>query len=194
MKKLFLCLLLLFIIPMSCQAHSAIGYRPERTTACMDAISDYFQNKYNLTLKENVIVYVTKTTQEYIDVLRKFNYPNPKFLGETTHAITSEGNGILINGEAMHDRHFYFILAHEMVHKYQQEKFPDLYDNYGMMEGEADLIAKDISLYDVTVADHGIPYETLKTRDGFMKEKLLHNNDVLEQARFYAQQTPLLAK
>jgi hypothetical protein len=90
----------------------------------------------------------------------------------------------------MPDRHFCFVLAHEMIHHYQFENYPKPFSDHVMVEGKADVIAAEISQYDIKIQDHGIPYEALKTREQFFELQKERGNDVLEQVRYYAQKNP----
>ena len=163
---------------------------PERTKACIELVNNHLKTKYNLSLQKEVTVYVTKTTKEYQWILEANHFPDAKELAITTQGIASEGCAILINGEMMPDKHFCFVLAHEMVHQYQFENYPKPFSDHVMVEGKADVIAAEISQYDIDIRDHGIPYENLKTREQFFKLQKERGNDVLEQVRYYAQKNP----
>jgi hypothetical protein len=188
--KRILCVLLLLLIPLTCHAHKAMGYMPERTKACIELVNNHLKTKYNLSLQKEVTVYVTKTTKEYQWILEANHFPDAKELAITTQGITSEGCAILINGEMMPDKHFCFVLAHEMVHQYQFENYPKPFSDHVMVEGKADVIAAEISQYDIDIRDHGIPYENLKTREQFFKLHKERGHAVLEQVRYYAQKNP----
>lgn len=192
MKRLILLLTVFLFVSFTCQAHKAIGYKPERTMEGIQKTEQYFRDNYNLSLKNDVIVYVTKSYKEYQSVLEKFNVPNAKELTRNSYAVTSGTNGILINGSGLSDRHFLFILAHELVHKYQFENYPNPHADYVLLEGKADIIAEEISKYDIPVSNHNIPYEELKTREGFFKNSKNRPNDTLEQIRYYAKKIPFL--
>ena len=47
---------------------------------------------------------------------------------------------------------------------YSKEYWKDMKSDYVMTEGLADLIAEDISKYEIKINDHGIPYEELKSK------------------------------
>ena len=188
MKKL-ICLLMLLLIPMTCQAHEIMGYMPERTKAFTKAVEHYMKDKYGLKLKSKLEIIVTKKTSQYENIIKILNFSKADILAYDTIAVT-DGKTILINGDCLMDRHFYFTLAHEMVHKYQKENWKDLKSDYVMLEGLADVIAADISGYIIDIADHGIPYEDLKTEKGYMDNVSKDINNTLEQVRYYDKQNP----
>ena len=183
--------LLLILVPFNCYAHKAIGLKPERTMKYMEQIEAYFKTEYNLELKNKVTVYVTKTNKEYQTILEKCNVPNAKQIAATTHAVTSKTNTILIDDSALSDKHFYFILAHEMVHRYQFENNPNIHEDYVLLEGQADNIASKISGYYIETRNHNIPYEKLKSREGFFKACKNNRTETIEQIRYYTEGLPL---
>ena len=189
MKKLICLVMLLLVIPFSCQAHEIMGYMPERTKAFTKAIEHYMKDKYSLKLKGKLEIIVTKKTSQYENIIKILNFSKANALAFDSVGIT-DGKTILINGDCLMDRHFYFTLAHEMVHKYQKENWKDLKSDYVMLEGLADVIAADISGYIIDFADHGIPYEDLKTEKGYMDNVSKDINNTLEQVRYYAKQNP----
>lgn len=189
MKKLICLVMLLLVIPFSCQAHEIMGYMPERTKAFTKAIEHYMKDKYGLKLKGKLEIIVTKKTSQYENIIKILNFSKANALAFDSVGIT-DGKTILINGDCLMDRHFYFTLAHEMVHKYQKENWKDLKSDYVMLEGLADVIAADISGYIIDFADHGIPYEDLKTEKGYMDNVSKDINNTLEQVRYYAKQNP----
>ena len=189
MKKLICLVMLLLVIPFSCQAHEIMGYMPERTKAFTKAIEHYMKDKYGLKLKGKLEIIVTKKTSQYENIIKILNFSKANALASDSVGIT-DGKTILINGDCLMDRHFYFTLAHEMVHKYQKENWKDLKSDYVMLEGLADVIAADISGYIIDIADHGIPYEDLKTEKGYMDNVSKDINNTLEQVRYYAKQNP----
>ena len=189
MKKLICLVMLLLVIPFSCQAHEIMGYMPERTKAFTKAIEHYMKDKYGLKLKGKLEIIVTKKTSQYENIIKILNFSKANALAFDSVGIT-DGKTILINGDCLMDRHFYFTLAHEMVHKYQKENWKDLKSDYVMLEGLADVIAADISGYIIDIADHGIPYEDLKTEKGYMDNVSKDINNTLEQVRYYAKQNP----
>ena len=189
MKKLICLVMLLLVIPFSCQAHEIMGYMPERTKAFTKAIEHYMKDKYGLKLKGKLEIIVTKKTSQYENIIKILNFSKANVLAFDSVGIT-DGKTILINGDCLMDRHFYFTLAHEMVHKYQKENWKDLKSDYVMLEGLADVIAADISGYIIDFADHGIPYEDLKTEKGYMDNVSKDINNTLEQVRYYAKQNP----
>ena len=189
MKKLICLVMLLLVIPFSCQAHEIMGYMPERTKAFTKAIEHYMKDKYGLKLKGKLEIIVTKKTSQYENIIKILNFSKANALAFDSVGIT-DGKTILINGDCLIDRHFYFTLAHEMVHKYQKENWKDLKSDYVMLEGLADVIAADISGYIIDFADHGIPYEDLKTEKGYMDNVSKDINNTLEQVRYYAKQNP----
>jgi len=186
--------LLLLILPVTCFAHNAIGYKPERTMKNLQEIEKYFYDNYALKLKNDVTVYVTKSHKEYRDILIRCNVQNAKHIAETSYAVTSKTNTILIDGSMLSDKHFYFILAHEMVHRYQFENLPDPHADYVLLEGHADVIAEKISNYDINITDHRIAHESLKTRKQFFQACKNNPEEILEQIRYYASKTPFLPK
>lgn len=189
MKKLICLVMLLLVIPFSCQAHEIMGCMPERTKAYMKGVEKYFKNNYNLKLMNKIKVIVTYNTEQYKDIIKILNMHKAKILAYDTAAVT-DGNRIVINGEHLTDRRFYFVLAHEMVHKYQLEKWKDVKSDYVMLEGLADVIAQDISMYEIDIKDHGIPYEELKSEEGYRNGLSKDINNTLEQVRYYAKQSP----
>ena len=189
MKKLICLVMLLLVIPFSCQAHEIMGYMPERTKAFTKAIEHYMKDKYGLKLKGKLEIIVTKKTSQYENIIKILNFSKANALAFDSVGIT-DGKTILINGDCLMDRHFYFTLAHEMVHKYQKENWKDLKSDYVMLEGLADVIAADISGYIIDFADHGIPYEDLKSEKGYMDNVSKDINNTLEQVRYYAKQNP----
>ena len=189
MKKLICLVMLLLVIPFSCQAHEIMGYMPERTKAFTKAIEHYMKDKYGLKLKGKLEIIVTKKTSQYENIIKILDFSKANALAFDSVGIT-DGKTILINGDCLMDRHFYFTLAHEMVHKYQKENWKDLKSDYVMLEGLADVIAADISGYIIDFADHGIPYEDLKTEKGYMDNVSKDINNTLEQVRYYAKQNP----
>ena len=189
MKKIICLVMLLLVIPFTCQAHEIMGYMPERTKAFTKAIEHYMKDKYGLKLKGKLEIIVTKKTSQYENIIKILNFSKANALAFDSVGIT-DGKTILINGDCLMDRHFYFTLAHEMVHKYQKENWKDLKSDYVMLEGLADVIAADISGYIIDFADHGIPYEDLKTEKGYMDNVSKDINNTLEQVRYYAKQNP----
>ena len=170
---------------MGCSAHNAIGHKPERTTEYIGKIEEHFRNEHGLELKEQVTVYVTKTFREYRDTLVRCGIPDAKKIAENSYAVTSKTNTILVDGSSLSDRHFFFILAHEMVHRYQFENLDDPHGDYVKLEGRADIIASRISGYDIEICDHGIPYDKIRTREGFFSSCRNSRNDTVEQVRYY---------
>ena len=189
MKKLICLVMLLLVIPFSCQAHEIMGYMPERTKAFTKAIEHYMKDKYGLKLKGKLEIIVTKKTSQYENIIKILNFSKANALAFDSVGIT-DGKTILINGDCLMDRHFYFTLAHEMVHKYQKDNWKDLKSDYVMLEGLADVIAADISGYIIDFADHGIPYEDLKSERGYFENLSKDVNNTLEQVRYYAKQNP----
>lgn len=179
--------MLLLVIPFSCQAHEIMGYMPERTKAFTKAIERYYKDKYGLKLKTKLEIIVAKDLTQYENVLKILNLSD--FFTYDTVAVT-EKNTILINNDGLNDRHFYFTLAHEMTHKYQEENWKDLKSDYVMLEGLADVIAEDISGYIINIADHGIPYEELKSVTGYREHLEKQTNETIEQVRYYAKHSP----
>ena len=190
MKKTLLVLFFTLVVMFPCSAHKAVGYKPDRTMDCMAKIESYFKDKYNLTLEQEVIVYVTETYGEYKRVLERFHIPSN--ISKSSYAVSSRANGILIDGSELSDKHFFFVLAHELVHKYQMEHQQNPFKDYVKMEGEADIIASKISSYHIIVRDHGIRYKDLNTRDKFFFNCKIRINETLEQIRYYAQNMPFL--
>lgn len=189
--RTFLLVVMMLVFTLPSYAHKAIGKDPDFTMDCVRQVESYFQDRYGLTLQNELIIYVTKTEKEYKDVLIRCGVNDAARLARTSYAVTSKNNGILINGAVLSKKHFFFILAHEMVHKYQLELNPNAYDDYVLLEGHADLIAEEISGYPVRTYNHGISYNDMKTREGFLK----HNSeDGLEQVRYYASQIPFLRR
>ena len=188
----FAVVFMLMLITTTCFAHKAIGYKTERTMQDIQKIEDYFLNKYNLSLKNNVTVYVTKSHKEYIDTLVRCKVQNAKEIARTSYAVTSKTNTILIDGSMLSDKHFFFILAHEMVHRYQFENIENPHADYVMLEGLADNIASKISGYYIDICDHRIPYEDLKSREQFFKSCNNRRNDTIEQIRYYTKDKELL--
>ncbi len=189
MKKIICLVMLLLVIPFTCQAHEIMGYMPERTKAFTKAIEVYFRDKYNLKLKNKLNIVVAEKTKQYETVLKILEMPDAEDLTYNTMAVT-EGDYIVINGDCLMDRHFYFTLAHEMVHRYQMEYWKDMKSDYVMTEGLADLIAEDISKYEIKINDHGIPYEELKSKKGYKENLEKRNNETIQQVRYYAKQSP----
>lgn len=190
MKKIICMVMMLLVIPFVCQAHYVYGYNPQRTNEAIKMVEDYFKKNYNLVLKKKLTFYVTTNTRQYRAYLQMGNMPNADELAEATQAMTSGSDAIIINSEMMPNDLFRFVLAHEMVHQYQLENYSDPYSDMVMMEGKADLIASEISKYKIEDVDFGIPYEALKTKDGYEKEALKNPKGVLRQVRFYAKQIP----
>ena len=54
----------------------------------------------------------------------------------------------------------------------------------------ADVIAEEISMYEIDIKDHGIPYEDLKSERGYFENLSKDTNSTLEQIRYYAKQNP----
>lgn len=185
MKIFPLLITFLFCITSFCEAHTSIGYKPERTDNCIRQVEAYFRDNYHLSLKNDITVYVTKSFKEYQSVLERCNVPNAKELTRNSYAVTSKNNTILINGSGLSDKHFFFILAHEMVHRYQFENYNDPHGDYVLLEGLADNIASKISGYYIETQDHDIPYEELKSREQFFTSCKNRRNDTLEQIRYY---------
>lgn len=195
MKILFSYLITIFLtigLFSSTEAHKAIGKDPAITMENIKLIENYFKTHYNLTLKNEITVYVTKTEKEYKDVLVRCNVPNAKEIAHNSYAVTSKNNTILINGSVLSKKHFLFILAHEMVHRYQFENLTNPHDDYVLLEGHADIIAEKISNYYIIARDYRIPYDELKTRDGFFKHNRQNKQQTLEQIRYYAEKVPFL--
>ena len=193
MKKIIYIIFALLVLTSAlCEAHISLGYKPERTTDGIQKVASYFKDNYNLTLNTPVVVYVTKNTGEYKRILEKFNVPNAKHLAYSTHAVTSSNNGILINNSGLSDKHFLFILAHELIHRYQFENYKDPHSDYVLLEGLADNIASKISKYYIEIEDHRIPYDELKSREQFFKSTKNHPNETLEQIRYYTKDIPFL--
>ena len=195
MKILFSYLITIFLIIglfSSTEAHKAIGKNPAITMENIKLIENYFQSNYDLKLKNEVTVYVTKTEKEYKDVLMRCNVPNAKEIARNSYAVTSKNNTILINGEPLSKKHFLFVLAHEMVHRYQFENLENPHDDYVLLEGHADIIAEKISKYNIISRDHGIDYNELKTRNQFFNNYKNNKEMKLEQIRFYAEKIPFL--
>lgn len=182
--------LLIVLIPITCNAHKAIGYNTKRTMQYIQQTENYFKEKYNLTLQNEITVYVTKTNKEYRTILEHCNVPNAKELARTSYAVTSKTNTILIDGSSLSDKHFAFILAHEMVHRYQFENIPNIHDDYVLLEGQADNIASRITGYYIETEDHGIPYNKLKSRENFFNSCKHKRNETLEQIRYYTKDKP----
>ena len=189
MKKLICLVMLLLVLPFSCQAHDVMGYMPERTKAFTKAVERYFWDNYNLKLKNKVKIIVTENSEQYEHIVRILNFNKAKIISYDAAAVT-DGERILINGDQLMDRHFWFILAHELVHKYQIENWKDVTSDYVMLEGLADVIASDISMYEIDIKDHGIPYEDLKSERGYFENLSKDTNDTLEQIRYYAKHSP----
>ena len=187
MKKIICLIMLLLVIPFTCQAHEIMGYMPNRTKAFTKAIEKYYKDKYGLKLHTKLEIIVTEKTSQYENILKILNLYD--YLTYDTFAVT-ENNTILINGDHLMDRHFYSVLAHEMTHKYQEEYWDDLKGDYIMLEGLADIIANDISGYIVDIEDHGIPYEDLKTEKGYKEHVGKDSCKTAEQVRYYAKQSP----
>ena len=195
MKRIIFIILVMLLYCTSCFAHKAIGYKPERTMAVMDKIEAYFQTHYNLSLKNAVTIYVTKTHDEYVNVLKRNNVQNLKQIASGSYAVASANHNILIDGSPLGDKHFEFILAQEIVHKYQMEnsEHPDTFfkdADYVLMEGHADIIASDISGYWINSRDHGIGYKHLKNRNDFFNEVKRNSEYVLEEIRYHAKKVP----
>ena len=70
------------------------------------------------------------------------------------------------------------------------DNWKDVKSDYVMLEGLADVIAEEISMYEIDIKDHGIPYEDLKTEKGYMDNVSKDINNTLEQVRYYAKQNP----
>ena len=192
MKKTLLCLLMMVLIPFTCQAHEAKGFNPERTLAYLDIITKHFKDKYNVELKNDVFVYVANNITEYKAVLMFSGFFGGNGFGEESFAMSSEKNRIIINNEKLDDKHFFFVLAHEMTHRYQLENLKSLDEtknNLGILEGKADIVANEISSYDIIIKDHGIPYNKLKHVDDYWDMHHKNPEMVDEQLRFYAKQT-----
>lgn len=195
MKILFNYLVTIFLtigLFASTEAHKAIGKDPTITMENIKLIENYFQSNYDLKLKNEVTIYVTKTEKEYKDILIHCNVPNAKEIARNSYAVTSKNNTILINGSVLSKKHFLFILAHEMVHRYQFENLENPHDDYVLLEGHADIIAEKISNYYIIARDYRIPYNELKTRDGFFKHNRQNKQETLEQIRYYAEKIPFL--
>lgn len=184
----------LLCIASLCEAHTSIGYKPERTSEYIHQIEAYFQSNYNISLQNDITVYVTKNFKEYQSVLERCNIPNAKELTRSSYAVTSGKNSILINGFGLSDKHFFFILAHEMVHRYQFENYDNPHDDYVLLEGLADNIASRISGYHIGCSNHGIPYNELKSRKQFFASCKNRSNETLEQVRYYTEHTPFKTK
>ena len=187
MKKLICLVMLLLVIPFTCQAHEILGYMPNRTKAFAKGIERYYKDKYGLKLHTKLEIIVAEKTSQYENILRILNLSD--CFPYDTLAVT-EKNIILINGDCLMDRHFYFVLAHEMTHKYQEEYWDDMKGDYVMLEGLADIIANDISGYIIDIEDSGIPYEDLKSMKGFRASLKKDVNKTVAQMRYYAQQSP----
>ena len=73
MKKLICLVMLLLVIPFTCQAHEVMGYMPNRTKAFTKGIERYFKDKYNLKLKRKLDIIVAEKTSQYETILKILN-------------------------------------------------------------------------------------------------------------------------
>ena len=188
----YLILLLLILLPHQVFAHDVLGYKPERTLQTIEKVTNYFQKKHNLTLQKNIVVYVTKTHKQYKQVLEKFT-PNAKQLSSSSYAVSDKNGHILIDGNGLSDKHFSFILAHEITHCYQFENLSDPHSDYVQLEGQADILASRISDYYMDIQNHGIPYKKLRSREDFFRACQTNREKTIQQIRYYAQNVPFLS-
>ena len=182
-------MIMLLVVPFGCQAHNYKGYMPERTKMFTEAIEMYFKENYNLKLQDKLNIIVTDNLQEYDHLMRILDFNKAKVTTYDTSAVT-DGNQILINSEGLNEQQFCFVLAHEMVHNYQIEYWKNVAKDYVMLEGLADVIASDISKHKIDIADHGIPYENLKSEREYFNNLSEDAKRTLEQIRYYAKQNP----
>ena len=170
------------------------GYKVKETAILVEKIINFFQKEYGLTLKKDVSVYVAKNIKEYREKIKFYEYHQMN-ASNNTYALSFESpltNTIYINYEACGKR-FPFTLSHEITHIYQYLYYPEKVQNedYMILEGKADIMASKITGYPVKIIDHGIPYETIKTRENRIKIMEKQGVEtVKEQERFYASQTP----
>ena len=191
MKKFITAVLTVMIIFISnsVSAHKATGYKPDRTLETVKTVERYMQEHYQLTLSKEIWIHVADTTAKFYNVLVQEKIPDAKYYATSANAVTSRENGILINNEGMTDEYFNFVLAHEMVHKYQLEHVWLPYGDWVQLEGQADLLGSKISGHPISIADHKIPYKKLKLKQHFDEESRKRPKDVLEQIRYYASKT-----
>ena len=174
------------------EAHQATGVNPKRTLAYMSQIEDYFEQTYGITLHNEITVHVAKSYKQYRREMGERNTENPRKFAQNTLGVTSANHTILINDEDLTEEHFFFVLAHEMVHQYQYEYWPNWSEDYVQLEGQADVIASKITGYPIIIRDHGIPYKKLMSREQYFKRIHKDRQNTIEQIRFYASQSSFL--
>lgn len=184
--------LALFIATSFCMAHKATGVNPNRTLAYMAQVEDYFERTYGIVLHNEITVHVAKSYKQYRRGMGERNTENPRKFAQNTQGVTSADHTILINDEELSDEQFFFVLAHEMVHQYQYEYWPNWNSDYVQLEGQADIVASQISGYPVSIRDHGIPYKNFVSREQYFKEVDKDSQTAMEQIRYYASQSRFL--
>lgn len=92
-----------------------------------------------------LLIHVVLTKQAYKKELLKYKIKEADTLIRTSYAVTSIGNVILINSEELSRKHFLFVLAHEMAHQYQFERYGcAILNKRDWMEKDADKHARNI--------------------------------------------------
>lgn len=125
-------------------AHVIRGERIEWVNEDLPKIEAYFKKP----LDKELLIYSVKDRAAYYNELAARKIKNAKRLSYTSYAVTSSGNMILINTEGLSRQHFFFILAHEMTHQYQFEKYgKSILKNIPWMEQDADYHAYKITGY-----------------------------------------------
>lgn len=139
-------LLCVFIITFygTAYAHIFKGEHINWAQEDIPKIEAYFKKP----LDKILLIQIVPTRKAYYDELIRYKIPDAAKLSRTSYAVTSAGNVILINSEELSRKHFAFILAHEMTHQYQIEKYgAAILKKRSWMEKNADYHAKRISGY-----------------------------------------------
>lgn len=140
-KTIRILLIFLVLLCSRVHAHVILGERIEWVQQDLPKIEQYFQKPLDKTL----LICVVPTKQTYKKELLKYKIKEADTLIRTSYAVTSAGNVILINSEELSRKHFLFVLAHEMAHQYQFERYGCvILHKRDWMEQDADRHARNI--------------------------------------------------